>query len=111
MMQFDELIASIDELRREDLDEWLAEALVSSQQANEGTVFSDAECARVRLICTLRYDLDVETDTLPLVMQLIDELHATRQRLRQLSGAVMTQDEAVQETVVRLLRQRWEDEA
>ncbi len=110
MMQFDDLIASIDELRREDLDEWLSEALVCSQHADEGPVFSDAECARVRLICTLRYDLDVETDTLPLVMQLIDELHATRRRLRQLSGAVMTQDEAVQETVVRLLRQRWEDE-
>ena len=110
MMQFDDLIASIDELRREDLDEWLAEALVSSQHADEGPVFSDAECARVRLICTLRYDLDVETDTLPLVMQLIDELHATRRRLRQLSGAVMTQDETVQETVVGLLRQRLEDE-
>ncbi len=110
MMQFDDLIASIDELRREDLDEWLAESLVSSQHADEGPVFSDAECARVRLICTLRYDLDVETDTLPLVMQLIDELHATRRRLRQLSGAVMTQDETVQETVVGLLRQRLEDE-
>lgn len=52
--------------------------------------------ARVRLICTLTYELDVDDSALPLVLSLLDQLYDTRQRLFSLTRAIKTQDETVQ---------------
>jgi chaperone modulatory protein CbpM len=44
--------------------------------------FSDADIARIRLILDLRATLDVEEETLPIVLSLLDQLYATRRQLR-----------------------------
>jgi chaperone modulatory protein CbpM len=58
------------------------------------------ECARVRLISTLHYDLEIDVDTLPVVLSLIDQLYDTRQRLLSLTAAVATQDKAIQAAII-----------
>jgi chaperone modulatory protein CbpM len=45
-------------------------------------VFSDADIARIRLIQDLRATLEVEEETLPIVLSLLDQLYATRRQLR-----------------------------
>ena len=100
MMRMEELVASIAELRREDLELWIAEAMVRPAGQQGGPVFEDAECARVRLICTLHYDMDIEIGALPIVLDLIDRLHETHHRLRALGNAVLAQDEKVRRAVL-----------
>ena len=60
------------------------------------TASTMSQIARVRLICALRFDMEVEEETLPVVLDLIDQLHATRDRLHRLSQAVLAQDEGSQ---------------
>lgn len=88
MTRAEDLLASITVLTRSDLDVWLRDELVTATQEGGTLVFSEMECARVRLICSLRYELDVETETLPVVMSLLDQLYETRARLLSLTAAV-----------------------
>ena len=100
MMRIDDLVERITALQRSDLEAWIRDELVVPRQDSGTMVFNDMEFARVRLICTLRYELEIDADTLPVVLSLIDQLHETRQRLRSLSAAVMTQDKSVQAAII-----------
>ncbi|MCC6921167.1 MAG: hypothetical protein IT548_18385 [Alphaproteobacteria bacterium] len=109
MMGIDELVGAIAALQRRDLEAWIAEALVQPRTEPGGAVFSEADCARVRLICTLHYDLDVESGSLPIVLSLLDQLHESRARLASLGRAVAAQDSAVREAVLAALSVRRAD--
>ena len=96
MIGVDEIVEQIDTLQRSDLDAWIREALISPQEDAGALFFSEMECARIRLICTLHYELEIDAETLPVVLSLVDQLHQTRQRLLKLTAAVAAQDKAVQ---------------
>jgi chaperone modulatory protein CbpM len=100
MIRLDDLVERIATLRRSDLEDWIREELVVPHQDAETLLFTDMECARVRLICTLRYELEIDADALPVVLSLIDQLYDTRQRLRSLTAAVMMQDKSVQAAII-----------
>ncbi len=103
MKRLDEIISSIAELSHEDLQAWIHEELVRPSEHQGTFLFDDQECARVQLICTLHYDMDVETNTLPIVMDLIDEVHEHRRQLRKLSNAILAQNADVRTAVLALL--------
>lgn len=100
MMRIDEIVEEIADLQRSDLDAWISEALISPQEDAGALVFSEMECARIRLICTLRYDLEVDADNLPIVVSLVDQLYQARKRLLKLTAAVATQDKSVQAAIL-----------
>lgn len=100
MMRVEELMATITGLRRADLDAWIRDELVAPTPDAETLVFSDMECARVRLLYTLRYELEIEGETLPVVMSLLDQLYETRQKLLSLTAAVTAQDPAIRRTIL-----------
>ena len=103
MMPVDDFVVTISALRRSDLEAWIREELVVPRQEAGTLFFTDKECARVRLICTLRYELEIDTDTLPVVLSLVDQLYDTRQRLLSLTAAVAAQDKAVQAAIIAAL--------
>ena len=98
MMRVDELVATIPSLQRSDLEAWIRDALVAP--VAETLRFSEMECARVRLICALHYELEIGADTLPVVLSLVDQLYDTRQRLLSLTAAVAAQDKEVQTAII-----------
>ena len=100
MTGIDDLLATISTLQRSDLERWISEELVAPQQDAGSLSFSEMECARVRLICTLTYELDIDGDTLPVVMSLLDQLYDTRQRLLSLTRAVAGQDKTIQAAII-----------
>jgi chaperone modulatory protein CbpM len=104
MMRIDDLVAAISALQRGDLEAWIREELVVPRQEEGMPLFSDMDCARVRLICTLRYELEIDADTLPMVLSLVDQLYDARQRLLSLSAAVAAQDKTVQAAIIAALR-------
>lgn len=100
MMRVDEIVEQIEALQRSDLDAWISAALISPQEDTGALFFSEMECARIRLICTLHYELEIDAETLPVVVSLVDQLHQTRQRLLKLASAVAEQDKAVQTAIL-----------
>jgi len=106
MKNLEEVIALVPELNRIDLERWIRDALIEAEADAETPQLSDIQFARVRLICTLHYDMDVEDETLPVVLGLLDQLHETRARLHTLSQAVLAQDEDVKAAVLQALSER-----
>lgn len=100
MMRVEEIVEQIDALQRSDLDAWISDELISPQADGTMLIFSEMECARIRLICTLHYELEIDADTLPVILSLVDQLYQTRQHLLTLSAAVATQDKAVQAAIL-----------
>jgi len=100
MMRVDDLVEAISALQRRDLEAWIREKLVTPRQEAGTLLFTDMECARVRLICTLHYDLEIDPETLPVVLSLVDQLYDTRQRLLSLAAAVAAQNQAVQAAII-----------
>jgi chaperone modulatory protein CbpM len=112
MKHLEEVIAELPDLNRDDLERWIADALVEAAEEAGTSKLSEIQFARVRLICTLRYDMDVEEETLPVVLDLLDQLHDTRARLHTLSQAVLAQDEEVKAAVLQVVteaRRRQQD--
>jgi len=105
MTNIEELVERIEALQRRDLDAWIAEELVAPREEAGALVFSEMECARVRLICTLSYELEIEAGALPVILSLLDQLYDTRQQLMALTAAVARQDEAVREAVIGAMRE------
>lgn len=103
MRRVEDLLEEIAALQRADLEAWIGENLVSPQRDAEVLLFPEAECARVRLICTLHYDLEIDAETLPVMLSLVDQLYETRAKLRSLTAAVAAQDEAVQAAVLKAM--------
>ncbi len=100
MMRVDDLVAAIAALQRSDLEDWIREELIVPRQEAGEQLFSDMEYARVRLISTLHYELEIDAVTLPVVLSLIDQLYDTRQKLLSLTTAVVAQDQGVQEAII-----------
>jgi chaperone modulatory protein CbpM len=81
---------------------WIAPAEGEAQEP----VFSDIDVARAILICDLRHDLDVEEETMPLVLSLLDQVYALRRRLNVLSDALLEQPEEVRRSILDLVEKR-----
>ena len=105
MMSLDDLVATMPSLQRSDLEIWIREELVVPREDSGALHFGDMECARVRLICMLHYELEIDVDTLPVVLSLVDQLYDTRQRLLSLTAAVAAQDKNVQSAIIAAMRQ------
>ncbi len=85
-----ELFAMFKMLDAGTLREWVAAGLVRG--AGAGPVqFDEADVARVRLICELRHDLEVEEASLPLVLSLVDQLYDLRRSMRAIAVALSEQ--------------------
>lgn len=103
MRKLDEVITLVPGLSRADLERWIRASLIEAEMEADHTVLSETQFARVRLVCSLRFDMEVEEETLPVVLDLIDQLHATRERLHRLSQAVLAQDDEVKAAVLTML--------
>jgi chaperone modulatory protein CbpM len=109
MIGVEEILDQISALQQSDLEAWISEELISPQEGAGALLFSDTECARIRLICTLRYDLEVDADTMAIVLSLIDQLYDTRRRLLSLTAAVVAQDKTVTSAILAAIDQKNRD--
>jgi chaperone modulatory protein CbpM len=113
MIAIDDLLATIPSLQRSDLEGWIRDELVIAER-DAGLSFSDMECARIRLICTLTYELEIDSGALPVVLSLLDQLYDTRQRLLSLNESADTayaDEEKVREEITQanrlFVRMKW----
>ncbi len=103
MTPLETLVQTIARLQREDLDHWIAQEFITPHQGSAGPVFAEAECARVRLLCTLHYELELDAEALPVILSLLDQLYDTRAALRALSDAVAAQPPEIRNAILAVL--------
>ena len=86
-----EIVAEIEELTLRRLRLWVRRGWVMPKVREDGPVFDELDAARVRLVCQLKSEMNVNDDAVPVVLSLIDQLHGLRQQMRALADAVERQ--------------------
>lgn len=102
-----ELLAQFEGLTVERLEVCVTEAWVRPAMAEEGRVYDEVDLARIRLILDLSEDMMVNDDALPIILSLIDQVHALKRRLRALDQAVPREDDGIRREIAERLRQRF----
>jgi chaperone modulatory protein CbpM len=104
MISETELVQTIALLDGDALVRWIEAGWVLPNCENDERRFDDSDIARVRLICELHYELQIEEDSLSVVLSLLDQLYATRRSLQTLAAAVAAQPEDVRSRIASLVR-------
>ena len=104
-----ELVETIKPLQGEVLVHWIELGWVLPHRENESFHFDPADVARVRLICELHYELQIEEESLSVVLSLMDQLYATRRALSGLMSAVQSQPDDVRARIATSLQLDFEN--
>ncbi len=91
MLSLDDLLRLIDGLNRNELERWVREGWVLPVRVRDEVQFREIDVARVRLICEIRYDLQLDDEAVPIVLSLLDQVYGLRRELRRLAAAIETQ--------------------
>jgi len=87
LLSEDDAIAATAGLTRDRLITFIAAEVISPLRGEAGPVYRRIDIARLRLLCELSDDLDLDEHALGIVMSLIDQLHEARSALRILARA------------------------
>jgi chaperone modulatory protein CbpM len=90
MINMDALFQQVSGLDSYDLQRWIENTWVRPRGAAGHYEFRDIDVARVRLICVLRDDMQVNEDAMPVVLLLLDQLHDVRRQMREIGEALTT---------------------
>lgn len=96
-----EVLQAVETLTVERLRLWIDMGCV--RPADRDT-FSEVDVARVRLLCTLADDMNVDEEVLPLVLSLVDQIHGLRAALHDLTRAVQQQSPSVRRDIAQAFR-------
>lgn len=95
MLDVAAVVAQVQGLSKDRLMVWVEEGLVRPVRQEGALTFAEVDVARLRLLVTLESDLEIERETVPMVVDLLDQIHGLRRALRTLGEAVARQPEAV----------------
>src|SRR5262245_22422336 len=71
-----------------DLHLWIEQRWVLPHKIEEDFVFDDGDLSRARLIRELPVDMMVNEEAIPVVLSLLDQVHALRRTLARVNGAI-----------------------
>lgn len=91
------------EIETETLQAWIEARWLIPREGGTAPLFSEADLARVRLIRDLMRDLGINEDAVPVVLDLVDQVHGLRRALGGLVQAVRAQPEATQRQIAAAL--------
>lgn len=114
-MQITAVTALFADLPEGELRAWIARGWIRPEPAAQEAVeaparevqdweFEEIDIARVRLVYDLRRAMEVQEDTVPLVLSLLDQVYALRAELRSVLRAIDAQPAPVRESLRALLR-------
>jgi chaperone modulatory protein CbpM len=79
---------------------WVEAGWLVPQRAADAADFSDADLARAHLIRDLQHDMGVNDEAIPIILDLIDQVHGLRRMLREVATAVCAQPEDMRQRIV-----------
>ena len=101
MITLDALLRKLDGLDSIQLSHWIERGWVrpEGEIGVGGNLFGEFDVARVELIQELQR-LDIDDDTMPLVLGLLDQMYSLRRRMRLVQDAIMAQAPEVQRSIL-----------
>lgn len=87
MMTTDDVMLTFT-VEKVELQAWIEQQWVRPLRQGEGWHFDDGDVARLQLICELKREMAVNDEAMPLVLELLDQLYATRATLDHLRHAM-----------------------
>lgn len=79
---------------------WVEAGWLIPRRDAQAADFSDADLARAQLIRDLQHDMGVNEEAVPIILDLIDQVHGLRQMLRDVATAVCVQPEDLRRRIV-----------
>lgn len=83
-----------------ELEAWVAEGWVRPVRSGDTWEFGEIDVARARLIHEVRVAFEVGPEAVPLVLSLVDQLHAARRDWRALIDALAREPADVRERIL-----------
>jgi chaperone modulatory protein CbpM len=106
MKTLTEVVRLVGRVNQVELTHWVEIGWVTPERRErDEPAFSDLDIARVCLICDLRHDLEVEEETMPLVLSLLDQIYTLRRQMKALASALRQQPDEVRNAILDLLDQ------
>lgn len=87
MMTFEEVTITF-KLESVELTAWIEQSWVRPLRQGDIWHFDEGDVARLQLICELKREMSVNDEAIPLVLELLDQLYATRATLDHLRHAM-----------------------
>lgn len=87
----------------EELTLWIDRRWVLPSGSGPDLAFDDADRARIRMIVDFHRDLAIDDEAMPVVLGLLDRLHATRARLRTILEELADLPEAIRSKILQRL--------
>lgn len=96
-----QVIAELTPLTRRRLRLWVRQGWIipARSSGSGGPYFDERDVARLRLVCQLKDEMNLNDDALPVVLSLLDQLYGVRRELRALTQAVERQPDPVRSQV------------
>jgi chaperone modulatory protein CbpM len=88
----------------EELEGWVERRWVRPALSQGGFAFDDADRARIRMILEFNRDLAIDEEAMPVVLDLLDRLHAARALLRNVLQGVAELPEAPRTRILRHIK-------
>ena len=82
------------------LEGWIEAGWLMPRRDEQAAEFSEADLARARLILDLQHDMGVNEEAIPIILDLIDQVHGLRRMLRDVATAVCVQPEDMRRRIV-----------
>ncbi len=95
MRRLREIIIEVDGLTEAEILSWVEVGWVRPAVHHGEPGFSQADVARISLIADLRQRMGINDEAMPVILDLIDQIHGLREELRIVLGAIDDQPEPV----------------
>ncbi|WP_457811577.1 chaperone modulator CbpM [Sinorhizobium meliloti] len=92
-----QVLEQFDIVTRKQLRQWVHSGWIVPAQGERGPSFDDVDVARIRLVCELRRDMNVNDDAVPIILALLDQLYGLRRELRTIATALLEQPDEVRQ--------------
>ena len=112
MKTLSEVVLAVGRADRVEISRWIELGWVAPVgRRGAEPAFSDLDVARLCLICDLRRDLEVDEETVPLVLALLDQVYTLRRQLTALTGVIRQQPDEIRQAILERLAQPREPRA
>jgi chaperone modulatory protein CbpM len=103
MNRMDE-IATVCRVSSTEILTWIERGWVKPTVGDGDLRFDEVDVARIALIADLGRNLDLEDDTVGLVLSLLDQIHGLRGQLRRVADAIALQPADVRRAIVEAMQ-------
>lgn len=78
---------------------WVRKGWIMPVEGEQGPLFDATDVARVRLVCELKDELNINEDAMPVVLSLMDQVFSLRREMKALAQAVDRQSREVRRQI------------